>query len=79
MEQRSVIRIVIASPGDVASERKVLHDLVDELNVTTAASLRLQLIPVQWETDVHPGFHVEGRQGLIDSLLKIDDCDIFIG
>jgi formylglycine-generating enzyme required for sulfatase activity len=28
---------------------------------------------------VHPGFHPEGPQGLIDDILQIGDCDILIG
>jgi hypothetical protein len=33
----------------------------------------------RWETDSYPGFHPEGPQGLIDPILKIEDCDILIG
>ena len=33
----------------------------------------------RWETDTYPGFHVDGPQGLIDSILNIEDCDVFIG
>jgi len=39
--------------------------------------LRLEVI--RWETDAHPGFHVSGPQGLIDPILRIEDCDILVG
>jgi hypothetical protein len=41
--------------------------------------LGLTLRAVRWETDSYPGFHINGPQGLIDSILKIEDCDILIG
>jgi hypothetical protein len=31
----------------------------------------------RWE-ESHPGFHLNGSQGLIDEILQIPDCDIFI-
>jgi hypothetical protein len=31
-----------------------------------------------WKTDAYPGFHPEGPQGLIDPVLKIEDCDILL-
>ena len=34
---------------------------------------------MRWETDAYPGFHPEGPQGLIDAILRIEDCDILIG
>jgi hypothetical protein len=33
----------------------------------------------RWETDAYPGFHPEGPQGLIEKILRIEDCDILIG
>ncbi len=39
----------------------------------------LSLQAVRWETDTYPGFHPDGPQALIDSLLNIEDCDILIG
>jgi hypothetical protein len=32
-----------------------------------------------WDTAARPGFHAEGPQGLIDDVLKIRECDAFIG
>jgi hypothetical protein len=31
------------------------------------------------ETDTYPGFHLDGPQGLIDPILRINDCDLLIG
>lgn len=48
------------------------------MNRNTAEDLGLVLKAVRWEADSYPGFHVDGPQGLIDPILKIEDCDILI-
>ncbi|HJR06285.1 MAG TPA: HEAT repeat domain-containing protein [Pyrinomonadaceae bacterium] len=79
MEQKRILRIVIASPGDVQAERDSLSGLVQELNRNVAADRGIRLELSRWETDSYPGFHPEGPQGLLDPSLKIEDCDILIG
>lgn len=74
-----ILRLVVASPADVQQERDLLERVAVELNRGIAADRDLRIELVRWETDTHPGFHVEGPQGLIDSTLRIDDCDILIG
>jgi hypothetical protein len=73
-----VLRLVIASPGDVKTERDIIPRVVEELNRTTARDRALRLDVSRWEIDSFPGFHPDGPQGLIDNLLKIQDCDILI-
>src|SRR5215471_6279759 len=75
----NLLRIVVASPGDVQAERDALPAVLDELNrgIADAHGLRLEL--VRWETDAYPGFHPEGPQGLIDPILRIEECDVLIG
>jgi len=79
MEQRHILRVVVASPGDVQPERESIDDVVAELNRTVAKDRSLHLEISRWETDAYPGFHPEGPQGLIDSILRIEDCDLLIG
>lgn len=79
MEQRQILRIVVASPGDVQSERDALPAVIDELNRGIAEERCLRLELLRWETDAYPGFHTEGPQGLIDPILKVQDCDVLIG
>lgn len=79
MEHKPTFRIVVASPSDVAAERKALQEVVSELNLTIAVHLGCQIVLCRWETDAHPGFHIEGPQALIDSILNIEECDVFVG
>jgi Domain of unknown function (DUF4062) len=73
------VRIFVASPGDVHSERDQLFKVINELNLTISAlapekGIVLEL--VRWETHVHPGIGAD-PQKVIN--LQIDDYDIFVG
>src|ERR1700744_3087224 len=71
-------RVIVASPSDVKAERNVLSRIIEMLNrswITQGAYVDL----VRWETNSSPGFHVDGPQGRIDPILKIEDADLFIG
>ena len=79
MPQVQILRIVVASPGDVQAERNALSTVVEELNHGIARDRGVRLELARWETDAYPGFHPEGPQGLIDPILRIETCDILIG
>lgn len=69
------VRVFVASPGDVRSERDVLASVVGELNYTLGQKLDLVIELVRWETHCRPG---AGRpQGVINDL--IGPYDIFLG
>jgi internalin A len=74
-----ILRIVVASPSDVQAERDAMPAVIDEVNRVVAADRGLRLELSRWETDTHPGFHIDGPQGLIDPILNITDCDLLIG
>src|SRR5438445_804528 len=73
------LSIVVASPGDVHDERDALERVAAELNRGIALDRNLHIKILRWETDAYPGFHVEGAQGAIDSVLRIQDSDIVVG
>src|SRR5207245_752601 len=75
----SHLRVVLASPGDVTAERKAFAGLVEQINRDTGRAAGIELELWSWETDAKPGFHLMGPQGLIDNVLRIEDCDLFVG
>jgi hypothetical protein len=79
MEPVHLLRIIVASPGDVQAERDALPAVLEELNRGIAAEHGLRLELERWETDAYPGFHPQGPQGLIDPILRIEDCDVLLG
>ncbi|WP_321477868.1 SpoIIE family protein phosphatase [uncultured Paludibaculum sp.] len=78
-ETPRILRVVVASPGDVQRERDLVPAVLEELNRSICVDRNLRLEAVRWETDAYPGFHLDGPQHLIDGVLKIDDCDLLIG
>ena len=63
MPQVQILRIVVASPGDVQAERNALSTVVEEINTGIARDRGGRLELARWETDVYPGFHPRGRRG----------------
>ncbi|MGH7456631.1 MAG: DUF4062 domain-containing protein, partial [bacterium] len=78
MKQARILKIVVASPGDVQTERDMIPAIVDELNKGIADERGVRLEVYRWETDAYPAFHPQGPQGQIDSCLRIEDCDLLI-
>ena len=64
MSSVQILRIVVASPGDVQPERDALPVVIDELNKGIADEKGLRLELSRWETDSHPGFHTDGSSPL---------------
>jgi hypothetical protein len=73
------LRIVVASPSDVRKERQAVEAVATELNNGVGNDFGVLLTVSRWETQAFPGFHRNGPQGLIDEILSIPDCDIFVG
>lgn len=74
-----VVRVVAVSPSDVTAERERLAAVVQELDAGVAQVHGYRLKLWRWETDAHPGLHVEGPQGLIDDAMRIEDADVVVG
>lgn len=79
MKQRHVLRVFVASPGDVQVERDALEEVAEDLNRNIARSRNIVIEISRWETDSYPGFHLDGPQAWIDQTTDIEDCDILIG
>ncbi len=75
----TTLRIVVASPSDVGQERRLVESIATELNQGLGAELGVLVTVTRWETRAFPGFHQLGPQGLIDGIIAIPDCDIFVG
>ena len=58
---------------------RLWRKVIEELNAGIAADRDLCLELSRWETDAYPGFHAEGPQGILDPILKIEDCDVLLG
>lgn len=75
-EIRRLVRIFIASPSDVQTERQCVDAVVEELNTTIGDTYNVRLETKKWEKDTYPAVG-EYSQGVINQ--QIGEYDIFVG
>jgi nucleoside 2-deoxyribosyltransferase len=75
--QATVVRVLIASPGDTGQARVLLRDVLQEWNSLHAEDSRVMLLPVMWERDATPEMG-DRPQGIINRQL-VDASDILVG
>lgn len=68
---------MIASPGDVASERAIVRDVVYEWNAVHSNTRKLVLLPVGWETHSSPEMGASAQAVINQQVL--DRCDLLVG
>lgn len=73
----TTFNVMIASPGDVASERAIVRDVVYEWNAVHSSSRNLVLLPVGWETHSSPEMG-SSPQAIINRQV-LSKCDLLIG
>jgi DNA helicase HerA-like ATPase len=73
----TVVRVLIASPGDTGQARVLLRDVLQEWNSLHAEDTRVMLLPVMWERDATPEMG-DRPQGIINRQL-VDASDILVG
>lgn len=71
---RKVVKVFIASPGDMNPERKIAREVVDEINSLHADTYGYQVEMVGWEETV-------GSMGRPQEIINRDlaRCELFIG
>jgi hypothetical protein len=73
----SVYRILIASPSDVADERAVIPEIINEWNAVSAHSTKIILMPIKWEINTTPLLGGRPQQVINDQIVK--DADLLVG
>ena len=74
-----LLKVFVASPGDVSEEREVVRDVIDDLNRSVASEKGLTLQVVGWETDARPGFGGDPQSLVNAQIADMTRYDLFIG
>jgi hypothetical protein len=74
----TVLRVLIASPSDVATERDEIEKAIFEWNSRYAEEFNTVLLPSRWENDVTPTYRGSNTQEIINEQL-VSKCDMLIG
>jgi nucleoside 2-deoxyribosyltransferase len=71
-----VLQILIASPGDVQEERKIISEVIYEWNYVNSLEKSVVLLPLRWETHASPEMG-SPPQAVINRQV-VDNCDMAI-
>jgi hypothetical protein len=71
-----VIKVMLASPVDVAQERRVARDVVYEWNAVNAEDRRTVLMPIGWESHAFP--EMGDRPQAIVNKQVLKGCDLLV-
>ena len=77
MSTTTIIKCLIASPGDVAKERDICEEVFNELNRELGELLNFRIESVRWENDAHAGCG-EYVQDVISKQFE-GQYDLFLG
>jgi hypothetical protein len=72
-----VFNVMIASPGDVASERTIIRDVIYEWNAVHSKARNIVLLPVGWESHSSPEMGGSPQEIINNQIL--DKCDFLVG
>jgi hypothetical protein len=70
-------RVMIASPSDLAEERQVAVEAINEWNAQYTIPEKIVLLPVLWETHAVPTSGIRPQQAINIQLVRT--CDILVG
>lgn len=73
----SAYMVMIASPGDVTRERKIVRKVIQDWNDLHAADRKIVLLPRDWQLNSYPAMGDRG-QGLINKQV-LKNCDLLVG
>lgn len=72
----TVVKVMIASPGDVANERRIAWDTVHEWNAVHSEDRETVLMPITWETHASPAMGSRAQEIINKQILR--DSDLLI-
>jgi hypothetical protein len=75
--EATILRVLIASPSDLAEEREAATQAIHEWNALHAADDSLVLLPVKWETHATPRAGIRPQQAINEQLVQ--SADIVVG
>lgn len=70
-------RVLIASPSDLAEERQIATNAINDWNAQNSHAELVVLLPVKWETHARPETGIRPQTALNRQL--VDACDVLIG
>jgi hypothetical protein len=73
----TIYRVLIASPSDLAEERIVATEAVNDWNAQHSAAEGVVLLPVKWETHTRPTANIRPQEGINEQIVR--SADMLVG
>jgi hypothetical protein len=73
------LTIFLASPGDVATERRLVEQVVEEVNRLPGPGGGVVLQVVRWEKDTFPGYGADAQSLVNAQIAQMEQYDLFVG
>lgn len=77
LTSQEILRILVASPGDLLQERQIVRQLAEEINHIWAEYFSLRLRLIMWEEDTFPAIGSDA-QAVVNAQIG-DDYEVFLG
>lgn len=74
-----LLKVFVASPGDVSQEREIVREVIDDLNRSIAQGKGVTLQVVGWETDARPSFGEDPQSLVSAQIADMSKYNLFIG
>ena len=74
-----LIRVFLASPGDVSDERKAVREVFEDINRTLGNDKQVRFEVVGWDTDSIPAYGNDPQELVNKQIGAMESYDLFIG
>ena len=74
-----LLKVFVASPGDVVREREATREVINDLNATVAQEKGVVLQAVGWESDARPSFGCDPQSLVNAQIADMSQYHLFIG
>lgn len=79
MSDLQLIKIFLASPGDVIEERNAVEQVVETVNRNLGMEKRIRLETIRWEKDTYPLLGSDAQNIVNQQIAGMTGYDLFIG
>ena len=74
-----LLRVFVASPGDVHDERGIVREVIEDVNRTSGQEKWNVLSVTGWETDARPSFGADPQFLVNEQIADMSQYDLFVG
>jgi len=79
MPAKEILKLFLASPGDVSQERDRVEEVVKDVNLTYGEEHNLRIEVTRWETHVFPGYGSDPQDVVNRQIADMTQFDLFVG